>query len=214
MDTAPAPPRRYGGKTHDERRAERRSRLLDAGLELFGTRGFTQTTIEMICSHARLNPRYFYQEYASREELLGAVYDRHIQAVTEAVTTAIEQAPLDPLARLHTGLRTFLDKVLADPRGARINYFEMVGVSPQLEDKRRSILRAYADLVARQITEVSRATPIPVRDHRLAAVAMVGATDGLIIDSLSNHKGNNRNKIITTLLELVDAILRHENSDS
>jgi hypothetical protein len=89
----------------------------------------------------------------------------------------------------------------------------MVGVSPQLENKRRSILRAYGDLVASQITEISRATPTPVRDHRLAAVAMVGATDGLIIDSLSNHTGNNRKKIITTLLELVDAILRHEDRD-
>ncbi len=103
----------------------------------------------MICSHARLNPRYFYQEFASREGLLGHVHDRHIQAVTDAVGNRDRTGAARPARPpSHRGLRTFLDGVLADPRGARINYFEMVGVSPQLEEKRRDILRAYADLVA------------------------------------------------------------------
>jgi len=199
--------RRYGGKTYEQRQAERRERLLDVGLELFGTRGFTQTSIEMICDRARLNPRYFYEQFNTREELLGAVYDRHIEAVTARVAKALERAPLDPLARLHAGLSAFLSGVLADPRGARINYFEMVGISPELENKRRGVLRAYADMVAAQIAEISKSTPVPVRDHRLAAVAMVGATDGLIIDSLSGAGRNSRQAILSTLLELVDAVL-------
>jgi len=200
--------RRYGGRTAAERRTERRERLLDAGLELFASRGYADTTIEMLCSQARLNARYFYEEFETREALLGAVYDRHIQVVTEEVLAAIGAAPLDPLARLHIGLRTFLDRVLADPRGARINYFEMVGVSPQMERKRRQVLRAYADLVAGQIGELSRHRPIPVRNHRLAAVALVGATDGLIIDSLSSGEEPAREEILSTLVELVDAALQ------
>jgi AcrR family transcriptional regulator len=200
--------RRYAGKTHEQRRAERRDRLLDAGLELFGTRGYAQTTIELICTTAGLNPRYFYQEFESREELLGAVYDRHIQVVTERVLAAIEQAPLDPLARLQVGLRTFLEAVLADERGARINYFEIVGVSPALEKRRRDVLRAYAEVIAGQMNEISRSTPLPVRDHRLAAVALVGATDGMIIDWLSSEHRPTHKAITTTIIEIVDAILR------
>jgi AcrR family transcriptional regulator len=199
--------RRYAGKTHEERRAERRERLLDAGLQLFGTNGYAQTTIEALCAAARLNPRYFYEEFETREELLGAVYDRHIQGVTEAVTAAIQGIPPNPLERLQVGLRTFLDAALADERAARINYFEMVGVSPQLERKRRDVLRSYADMIAGQITEISRSTPVPVRDHRLAAVAIVGATDGLILDWLSSERRPPREAIVTTLLEIVATVL-------
>jgi AcrR family transcriptional regulator len=199
--------RRYGGKTPEQRRAERRERMLDVALELFGTRGYAQTTIEMICAQAHLNARYFYDEFESREALLGAVYDRHISAVTTRVLAAVEQALHDPLARLQAGLRAFLDAALADRRAARINYFEIVGVSPQLEQKRRGVLRAYADMITIQIGEIARATPIPVRDYRLAAVAMVGATDGLIIDALSTDDEHTPEDVLATLLELVAAVL-------
>jgi len=207
MSTASPKTRRYAGKTRPERLAERRARLLDAGLELFGTLGYGQTTIEMICEWARLNPRYFYEQFASREELLGAVYDRHIASVTAAVAAALADAPLDPLARLRSGLRAFLDSVLADPRGARINYFEIVGVSAELEQKRRGILSDYADMVTAQIAEITKTHRVPLTDHRLAAVAMVGATDGLIIYALAKPRRPSRQAIIGTLTELVDAIL-------
>ena len=46
MSPESATARRYGGKTAPQRRAERRERLMDSGLELFGTQGFAATTIE------------------------------------------------------------------------------------------------------------------------------------------------------------------------
>jgi hypothetical protein len=47
--------RRHAGKDADERADERRERLLDAGLALFGTQGFASSSIEAICSQARLH---------------------------------------------------------------------------------------------------------------------------------------------------------------
>jgi len=200
--------RRYSGKTAEERRAERRERLLDAGLELFGTRGYPATTIEMLCSAARLNPRYFYEEFETREALLQAVYDRYIAAVTETVITAVEQAPTEPHARLEAGLRAFLEVALADPRAARINYFEMVGVSAQLERRRREVLRAYAEMVAQEIDRVAATRKIAVPDTRLAAVGLVGATDGLIIDALSGDGSERQEDVVATVLTIVDAVLQ------
>jgi AcrR family transcriptional regulator len=199
--------RRYGGKTLQERRNERRERLLDAGLELFGTQGYAQTTIEQLCAAARLNPRYFYEEFATREALLGAVYDRHVTAVAGDVVAAIEAAPPEPLARLRAGLEAFLEGTLADERAARINYFEVVGVSPELERLRRDALGAYADLIAGQMAELNRTAPIPVHDRRLAAVAIVGATDGLIIDWLAGARAYDRGAILATLLDVFGPLL-------
>jgi len=191
--------RTYGGKTHAERRAERRERLLDAGLELFGTRGYPQTTIEQICAAARLNPRYFYEEFDSREALLGAVYERHVLAVADRVREAVEAAAPDARTRLEVGLRAFLDGSLADERAARINYFEVVGVSPELERLRRRVLGEYADMIALQLRALAGDTPLAAGHPRLAAVALAGATDGLIIDWLSGERGYDREAIVETL---------------
>lgn len=198
----PGDGRRYGGKSAAERSEERRGRLLDAGLELFGTRGYAATTIEQLCAEARLNPRYFYAEFDSREALLQAVYDRHIEEVREAVLAAIAAGPPDPRGRMAVALRTFVEGSLADQRAARVNYFEMVGVSRDLERRRREVLGSYADLVAGQIAAIKPPILPPGANLRMSAVALVSATDGLIIDALGGRGDPDRDAMIATLTEL------------
>ncbi len=197
--------RRYGGKTATERRAERREQLLDAGLELFGTEGFAAVTIEALCAEASLNPRYFYEQFATREELLGAVYDRHVQTVLAKVQVAIAASPPEPATRLKAGLTAFVTATLADERAARVNYFEMVGVSAGLEAQRRGVLRAYAELIAAQAAELDDLGPLGRGDRRMTAVALVGATDGLIIDWLTSDRRPPRQAIVYTLLQIFAA---------
>lgn len=194
--------RRYGGKTSDERRAERRAKLLDAGREKFGTVGYTGTTIEMLCAATRLNPRYFYEEFQTREGLLEAVYDRHVERVLAEVGAAVAAAPTDLRQRLEIGMRAFVTGVLADRREARINYFEVVGVSPALEQRRRQVLGTYADLIATQIEQFAPDRRPPGGDRHRAAVALVSATDGLIIDWLSDPAQSDPEQIIATLLDM------------
>src|ERR687894_2513842 len=92
--------RRYGGRAAEERRAERRRRLLDAATELFGTRGYAATTIEALYTEARLAPRHFYEQFPGREQLLRAVYDETIEHVAAAVADARETAPPDVEGRV------------------------------------------------------------------------------------------------------------------
>ena len=197
--------RRYGGKTGSERRAERREQLLDAGLELFGTEGFANVTIEALCARAGLNPRYFYEQFTGREELLGAVYDRHVQTVLATVQAAIARAPSDPARRLSAGLTAFVTATLADERAARINYFEMVGVSAALEAQRRGVLRAYAELIAAQAAQLDDLGPLGTGDRRMTAVALTGATDGLITDWMSSLQRPSQQAIVDTLLAIFAA---------
>src|SRR5512139_3717483 len=52
--------RHYGGVSAQERKAARRERLLDAGLQLFGTPGGDRVTVSAVCAEAGLTERYFY----------------------------------------------------------------------------------------------------------------------------------------------------------
>jgi AcrR family transcriptional regulator len=194
--------RRYGGKTAAERRGQRREQLLDAGLALFGTQGYAATTIEALCGRAGLNPRYFYEQFRGREQLLGAVYERHVQQVLSVVQSAIDDAGDDRAARLASGLRAFVEATLDDERGARVNYFEMIGVSPELDALRRRVLGDYAELIAAEAPG-----GLGVVDTRMAAVALVGATDGLIIDWLSGDRTRPRESIVEALLAIFGPVV-------
>ena len=51
------PARQYRGRSSEERAAERRARLLEAGLQVFGTVGGDKATMTAICAEAKLTER-------------------------------------------------------------------------------------------------------------------------------------------------------------
>jgi AcrR family transcriptional regulator len=110
-------PRPYGGISADDRRSERLRRLLDAGLELFGTKGIAATTIADVCAQAGLTKRYFYENFATIDALAGAVFGEVTDRLVEQVAPAIAAGGgTDP----RPALTAYLNAVLGDPRLARL----------------------------------------------------------------------------------------------
>ncbi|MBN8867208.1 MAG: helix-turn-helix transcriptional regulator [Solirubrobacterales bacterium] len=130
--------RTWRGQTAEERQSERRERLIEAGIELFGTRGYASTPVKAICEEAGLTERYFYEAFESREDLLDAIYSILIGDCAKATVEALNDAPDDFEASMRAGLTAFASEFTRDPRRARIQEIEVVGVSPELEKRRRS----------------------------------------------------------------------------
>jgi AcrR family transcriptional regulator len=166
----------YAKQTAEERRSERRARLLDAGLEAFGTRGYAATAIEHLCAEAAVSTRTFYEELGSREALLIALHDsindRAVSAVIDALATTAED---DLIARAHAGARAYFRVMTADARFARIAVVETVGVSATVEQARRAALDRFAALIDGEAQRLATRGLLPRRDHSLTAHALVGA---------------------------------------
>lgn len=91
MDPAkPAGRRGYGGRSAQTLLEERRQRLLEAGLALFCTQGYQKTRIEALCSEARVTPRHFYEQFATREDLLTALYEQVVAQARDKVQAALQ----------------------------------------------------------------------------------------------------------------------------
>ena len=110
----------YGGRSESERRADRRARLLEAGLALFGTEGWAGTSIERLCTTAGVATRSFYEEHSGREQLLLAVYDEVLAGAAQAVIHAVEAAGDDERARAHAGVAAYVGHLTEDPRRAQV----------------------------------------------------------------------------------------------
>lgn len=173
-------PRQYAGRTAEQRVGERRGRLLEAALQLYGTQGYASTSIEQLCSAAAISMRSFYQEMGSREKLLIALADDITGRATAAAFEQLAALSDAPFAdRITAGFRAYLAVTCTDPRTARVCYIEVVGVSTAVEEWRgrwRSNIGALVQAEAEQAVARGQARD---RDYRLFAIAVIGAVNSL-----------------------------------
>lgn len=164
----------YGGRSETERREARRSRLLAAGLDLFGVEGWSTTTIEKLCASAGVATRSFYEEFASREALLLAVFEDVLAGVVDEVTPKVlDQRSVE--AQVRAGLQGYVDHLTADPRRARVVHRE-VRIAGTLENQRHAMTVRFAELIAR----TARLGPSP--RSRVLGVALAGAVSEVLVD--------------------------------
>lgn len=194
--------RTYGGRSAADRRAERRERLLKAGLELFGTEGYAAASIEKLCTHAGVSTRNFYEEFSSREELLIALHVTVIERSFKAVRLAFENAQDAPLSeRYELAVRAFITTTASDPRWARLSYVEVIGVSDAVERHRIAWRERWSQfLVAEADRAVARGEAQP-RDFHLGSVALIGAVNEVV-----HHYSISNGRI--TLDEVIAEIVR------
>jgi AcrR family transcriptional regulator len=102
-DAGPATPprrkRRILGLDDQQRQAQRRTLLLDAALELFGTRGYAKTSIELLCQTAGIGTNSFYDLFASKEAVLIGLYD-HLSVRLPRASPTISTKPNGPARAL------------------------------------------------------------------------------------------------------------------
>ena len=79
--------RDYGGVSAEDRRAERRRKLLDAGRRLWGESGISEVTVRGVCTASGLTPRYFYEQFENRETLLVAITDTMLAPIANLMLT-------------------------------------------------------------------------------------------------------------------------------
>jgi AcrR family transcriptional regulator len=184
----------------------RRLRLIEAGLRLFGTRGFLRTTVRDLCKAANLTERYLYESFEGLDALMVAVFDHVAGGVTEQVVKAVKAAPRDPRAVEQAAMRAAIEHVTDDPRRARIMFLEARGSIPELERHRVGMVSGYARLVESTQRELlGGAAPTPT-DARLTSLAIMAAVGELI---MAWHVGDlriSRQRLIDHCTELMHAV--------
>jgi AcrR family transcriptional regulator len=147
MDSGPRLRRSYGGASAEERVAERRARLMEAGLELLGTAGLHGITVRGVIEQARLTPRYFYESFPDLDSLIVEVYDAVVAEVRDASVAALLEAPKDTRARVHAVITTIVNHFGDDPRKGRLVLAEAMA-SPALMRRRLDTSHMFADLMS------------------------------------------------------------------
>ncbi|MFD1657124.1 TetR/AcrR family transcriptional regulator [Streptomyces caeni] len=196
------PTGRYGGKSAEERQAERRRRFLDAALQLFGdSPGFRATTVAALSEAAGLSTRQFYEEFRTLEDVLAVLHLQVNDWAEEAAAVALAEAGDLPLAQRATAVfRAYAADITSDPRRIRIAFVEIIGVSPRLEEQRLERRSRWVDFICAEATRAAARGEVAPRDYRIAAAAFIGSVNGLLHDWRAG-------RVDATLDEIVDELV-------
>jgi AcrR family transcriptional regulator len=276
--------RTYRGADPAQRRDDRRTRLVDAAVEIFGTTGYRSATVERICAAAGLTKRYFYESFDSSEALLLAAYTHaidtlHTSMLTGAATayeTAVRPdasgraepasaAPTAPgqtdgqtcgqadgqtdgqadgracgqangqpdgyadgrqdgqtdgrlsAAALDAMVRGALDALFgtidADPRLARIAFFEILGVSAAVDDAYRAAIERFAGTVRMLAEPAFRDSDLSDDDRDAIADGVIGAVLMIAQHWVVNDRRRPLDAVVRTAHTIVTAVLDRLTTD-
>ena len=189
-----AAPRPYRGVSATDRRHQRRKRLIDAGLQLFGTRGIVAVGIVDVCAEAGLTKRYFYENFASIDALAEAVFEHVTGDLVAIVVPAIEiGAGRDP----RPALTVYIRALLSDPRVVRLLAVE----------SQTGPLKKYRDGFPTRAVELwfafAAADDVPPpQDLRLKAYGFIGAAQQIGMAWLDGHLPLTIDEVIDQLVDM------------
>ena len=186
--------RTYGGLSAQQRSKDRRSRLLEAARAVIAENGVAALTVDMVCQRATLSKRYFYAEFAGKDEVLAACADDLFARLWSGIQGVLTTTPR--AERVNGALRAVVEALASDPADARL-YMESPGF-PLLRDRQQRAVREFSEQMA------AHAMPFTGRpkrsvDRSLATRALVAATTDLIIAWLQGDVDTDEDTLVATL---------------
>jgi AcrR family transcriptional regulator len=197
--------RPYGGVDARNRIAERRRRLLDAGLELLGGSDHPpELTVRAICAHAGISARYFYESFTDKDELVEAVFDWVTADIAATTQAAIAAAPTDELNR--AGIANLVRTIAGDSRIGRLLFNAQLS-NPVVARKRAGLGGFFAMLGGQHVTTAYR---VP-EDEWVKAVShfVVGGVTQTLSAWVSGDLRLDQAQLVDQLTRTVDDIGRH-----
>lgn len=190
----------YRGVSAADRSADRRKRLLDATLELWGRNDGVRITMTRICAEAGLTERYFYQQFSGLDEALIAV----LEGISEEIATASLAAvgsPGDSGERVRAAIAAFIMILTDDPRKGRIAIVEAISLEA-LRPRRNQLLLQFAELAAGEARELYGERAWTGREGELSSVLFIGGVVELVRAWIDEE-------VSCTPEDLVEAATRH-----
>lgn len=190
--------RSYGGVPAEQRRAVRRTALVDAALDCLHEGGLAAVGVRSVCARAQLTQRYFYENFADVDALLVAAMEASSSVVVQRTLAAIAAAGPRTEDQVRAAVATGFGAVADDPRAASMFLAAAAGQG-SLRDRRHEIVEQYADLL---LTSLAALTEIGPGDRLLAratALFLMGGTVELIEGVLSGRVAMSRARVVELL---------------
>jgi AcrR family transcriptional regulator len=151
-----------------------RTALIDSALALFGSKGYTDTSVQEVTEAAGVTKGAFYHHFESKEDLLRLIHDEFLDYQLAILKLALEQDE-DPAVRLRELLRALLTSTARYQANVTIFYLERRhltgGRFKAMKRKRDEFDRLFLQVIERGI---ERGTFRSDLDARIVGLGILG----------------------------------------
>lgn len=196
--------RPYRGVPAEERRAERRAKLVTALLDLLAEGGMGAVSIRAVSERAQLTRRYFYENFADLDALLVAAFDEVNAEIVTALFEASASTDAGTTDQAKAALAAGLGVVTAHPGKARL-IVASTTTGGALGERRMAAVDALASVVR---AEAVRTGAIPDRLLDTAAIMLVGGVTELIARWLSGSIPASKDQLVDDCAQLISLASR------
>ncbi len=165
---------------NDPESAETRTRILEAAVKVFATKGYHDAKVDDIVNEAQTSKGAFYFYFPSKQDIFIALSDTFADLLESKLSEAM-QSESHGLQQMDAALQTSLG-LFSQYRGlAKIALVQAVGLGAVFEERRRAINDRLTRLVQTRLDVAVAEGSIPPLKTDLAARAWVGALNEIVI---------------------------------
>jgi AcrR family transcriptional regulator len=176
-----------------------RARLYAGMIESISQRGYAKTTVAHVIGVAGVSRRAFYEQFSNKEQCFLATHDIVVARSRKLVLEGWE-SERGWANRLHASCKTFLDDIVAEPKGAHLVLVDSLGIGPKARERLFLVGKAYERLVANAF-KLSPDTPVPA----VASRAIVGGVRHVVFNRIREGRVSELRHLTEELLDWVDA---------
>ena len=136
----------------DEKRTDKRARILEAAVRVFAERGFFNATVAEIARAAGVADGTIYLYFKSKDDLLLRLFEEKVSELQEAAQAALAQEATAP-ARLRRFIQLHLALVEKNPDLASVLIVELRQSAQVVQQRDKARLSAYLDVIAQVVRE-------------------------------------------------------------
>jgi AcrR family transcriptional regulator len=161
----------------------RKRKLIEATAQCLAEFGYAGTSVRAVAARANVSPGLVAHHFKGIDDLIVATYDHVGTQVAEALTQAMDAAPVDAEAKMRAFINaSFKPPVLdRDLLAIWLSFWSLVRRDPGVRKVHRKVYTDYRRRLEELIAEIAGARRIRIDAH-LAALGFTAMLDGLWLE--------------------------------
>lgn len=181
---------------------DNRQKILDTAMGLIAEKGVDQTSLAMIARKSGLSKGTLYYYYASKNDLIFDITDRHMEWITEAILST--GRPKNGLKTWESLLYAYFDVLLSARDRSRLHLYlirEAVSGNQALKIRFQKTYAHWFSL----IDDTSRQIQADAENIRVKSKFLVAVVEGFILQELLEVEKTDIRDMVNLALKLVDS---------
>src|SRR6516162_8697266 len=118
----------------------KKDQIIDKAVELFGSKGFDNTSVRELCHEAGINIAMINYYFGSKEKLFLAMVERKAVYMKGKMEELLQSQEMDPMEKVRKVVEEYVNRIFSHPNYHRIMYREMMlNTRPEMHKAIRDI---------------------------------------------------------------------------